>query len=434
MGRIHRLFLVITTGYVFAISLAHADDSEESQLSIGAYLDFRGISADRGQSWLDGGFGKSRYGSEGNDRTELLRPSQIALLLEGELNESLSVQLHGNLDLESDRGFASSRFDLVEGSILHSTLLNQDLQLDSKVGVFFPPVSIEHVDTAWTSLYTITPSAANSWIADEVRTIGAEFSLSQFFEYRELTFSAAIFGVNDTAGALLAWRGWAMGNRLTLLGDRLPLAPLPAFEEGGLFYQQDDYTEPFTELDNRPGYYLSLLLADYRYLEASVLWYDNLADPLELQRGQYAWRTKFSNLSIRAPLGKCELLSQLMFGSTEMGGGSAQVDNDYYAFYVLGSFKHWEHRISIRFDRFEVMDRDQARIVDNNDERGFAWTVAYFYELTRDMRIGMEALRIESRRPARETLGLGIEDREYLFQLRLSYDFNVGLRSLLGRD
>ena len=46
-----------------------------------------------------------------------------------------------------------------------------------KAGAFFPTISLENDDLGWTSPYTLTPSAINSWIGDELRTIGSEGTL-----------------------------------------------------------------------------------------------------------------------------------------------------------------------------------------------------------------------------------------------------------------
>ena len=43
-----------------------------------------------------------------------------------------------------------------------------------KAGAFFPTISLENDDLGWTSPYTLTPSAINSWIGEELRTIGSE--------------------------------------------------------------------------------------------------------------------------------------------------------------------------------------------------------------------------------------------------------------------
>jgi len=49
-----------------------------------------------------------------------------------------------------------------------------DIGWSVKAGAFFPTISLENDDLGWTSPYTLTPSAINSWIGDELRTIGSE--------------------------------------------------------------------------------------------------------------------------------------------------------------------------------------------------------------------------------------------------------------------
>ncbi len=46
-----------------------------------------------------------------------------------------------------------------------------------KSGAFFPTISLENDDLGWASPYTLTPSAINSWIGDELRSIGSEATM-----------------------------------------------------------------------------------------------------------------------------------------------------------------------------------------------------------------------------------------------------------------
>src|SRR5258705_9405197 len=43
-----------------------------------------------------------------------------------------------------------------------------------KAGAFFPPISLENTEIGWTSPWTLTPSAINAWVGEELRTIGLE--------------------------------------------------------------------------------------------------------------------------------------------------------------------------------------------------------------------------------------------------------------------
>ena len=60
-----------------------------------------------------------------------------------------------------------------------------------------------------------------------------------------LGMGASLFQGNDASGALLAWRGWGLGSRLTSAGEYLPLPPIHALEDDGFFgAQNDDGTRP----------------------------------------------------------------------------------------------------------------------------------------------------------------------------------------------
>ena len=41
-----------------------------------------------------------------------------------------------------------------------------------KIGAFYPPISLEHRASGWTNPYTISSSALNTWVGEELRTIG----------------------------------------------------------------------------------------------------------------------------------------------------------------------------------------------------------------------------------------------------------------------
>ena len=103
---------------------------------------------------------------------------------------------------------------------------------------------------------------------------------------------------NDPAGAILSWRGWALHDRQTGLFERLPLAPLPNFLEGGLYYPvQGAFDEPFVELDGRAGWYAA---GEWRHLDRSVvraIHYDNRGDPTVVEDGQWAWWTRFDRIA-----------------------------------------------------------------------------------------------------------------------------------------
>ncbi|HKO55167.1 MAG TPA: hypothetical protein VJ276_04770, partial [Thermoanaerobaculia bacterium] len=156
-----------------------------------------------------------------------------------------------------------------------------------RAGLFFLPTSRENREDLWTSPYTITLSAVNSWIAEEFRPVGAEL---QWRHGDLVTVAGTAFRGNDTAGALLAWRGWQLHSRLATYGDVHPLPPLhPAFAE-----QRADGTTAFgRDLDGRLGFAGRARVATPDRWSLQFAHVDNRGDRL-LRRGEYAWQTRFN--------------------------------------------------------------------------------------------------------------------------------------------
>src|SRR5207244_7487700 len=141
-------------------------------------------------------------------------------------------------------------------------------RMNARGGIFFPPISLENSGPAWTSVYTITPSAINSWVGEEVRATGGEGSLTWSGAQHELTFTGAVFGWNDPTGSLLAWRGWTLEDRQSGFSDRVPLPPIPSIGPGGdVFPRQPLFVQPFREVDSRPGYYIAGAWSDPQRFE-----------------------------------------------------------------------------------------------------------------------------------------------------------------------
>src|ERR1700744_1903401 len=220
---------------------------EFGALGVSGYADFRLVAPPSETAWLNGGLSKFRYGDhEGNFR-----------FAEG--------VVQGDLKLGSDfsamavvRGEPEQRtgIDLLEGYVSWHPAADGPVSWSVKTGAFFPTISLENDDLGWTSPYTLTPSAINSWIGEELRTIGGEANLRwRTPDLGTLTFTGALLGGNDAAGVLIADRGWAMDDRPTGLFEhvrepdstmKLFHAPYPA------------RTGLFDEIDHRAGWYLGL--------------------------------------------------------------------------------------------------------------------------------------------------------------------------------
>ena len=80
---------------------------------------------------------------------------------------------------------------------------------------------MENDDLGWASPYTLTPSAINSWIGDELRTIGSEGNVRWKTDLGTVSLLGAVLCCNDEAGILMADRGWTMDDRPTGLFERV---------------------------------------------------------------------------------------------------------------------------------------------------------------------------------------------------------------------
>ncbi len=89
------------------------------------------------------------------------------------------------------------------------------------------------------------------------------------------------------------------------------------------------------------------------------------------------------------------------------------------ASFVLLTGSWGRHRLTVRRDWFHVDDMDPMVTEDDNREDGAAWTAAYLLRTGDKHRLAVEALRTDSTRPIRPTLGLPARATELLLQLSL---------------
>ncbi len=422
------IFLMIAAP-LFAQEEAEINDSatneadEFPQISFGGLLDARFVRTDETGSWLDGELGKTRYGSEDSGNSELLRLSQASLLISAAASDVLSARLQINVDADPDElDVRNGRIDLIEAFGSYRPVLSSSFRLRLRGGIFFPPVSLENRGPAWTTPYSITTSAINSWIGEEVRVAGAEFGAVCSSGGTEVSLSVAAFGYNDPAGTLLAWRGWALHDRQTGWNDHLPLAGIPALQPDGLFPRQPHYVEPFREVDGRVGFYGSGAVRN-RYFELNGIYYDNRGEQTNFDGLQYAWKTDFGGAGIAVPVAEnFEVLGQYMAGAGKMGFRSA-VNIDFDSFYVLATARFDSHRISARYDDFSVDDQNADLAADDNREDGNAWTLAYIFTVLEKHRLAFEVLRVKSARPSRTSMNLSPRQEEWLFQTSFRFQF-----------
>jgi hypothetical protein len=384
-------------------------------------LSGRGFIVDSPRSWIDGGFGRLTEGA-GPDDPALGVRGAAHLGLDFRHGEHLRVHVHGTARTEPDAA-GGRRAGLSEAFVSYRREFHGPA-LRLKAGLFFPQTSRENVDPLWASPYTITLSALNTWIGEEVRLIGLEPTLSTATQGGS-TFSLAgsAFVGADTAGALLSWRGWALGDRLSTVGETVPLPALRSLlPRGGFADQRDDGTRPIDELDGRPGYQVRGRWDRRDVASVSLAWFDNRGDEA-LHAAQYAWRTRFGQVGFDwHPTPWLDIASEAIWGRSRMGPRAAtRVDLDFAAGYALASFTPGPLRLTARYDRFRNTDRDGT--AEDNGESGHALTGALFYAPRAWLRIGAEWVELRADRKAAAASGFSADTnaRRLQGELRLRF-------------
>jgi hypothetical protein len=394
-----------------------------------AEVEVHGVAAARGlvvesqRSWTQGGFGRLTDGAgEPNDALPAVR-GQLHLGLDWKPGAIWLVRASGVVQGEPDASLGQ-RGGVVEAFAQAQPDLSARTQLRLKAGLFFPQTSLENVDRLWQSPYTITLSAWNTWIGEEVRVAGLETAWILQGARDRIELAGAFFGANDASGALLAWRGFALGDRLTAIGELLPLPPLTTLQPGGAFAaQRDDGTRPVEELDGRAGWHARARYACEGRLRVQAAWTDSRGDRA-LHRGQYAWRTRFAQAGLEANLGPdVTLVAEGAWGDTGMGlpAPNPHVDLRFRTGYALVSWSRGKVRVTGRVEAFDNEDRDGVAEPDGED--GWAATGAVLWQVTRLVRVGAEYLTVRAQRPAAAYSG-GDPDtdaRRGLLELRLAF-------------
>ena len=399
---------VFCAAFVLATAATATAGDSLPQVRAELYADIRAWAADGEPSWLDGGLGKARYGGHDDlSARDGLGLAELSALIDVDLTWDLAGYVHLQYGDWQDEPV-----DLVEAFLTWKPVPRSAVSWDLKAGLYFPHISREHTGPAWTSPYTITPSAANSWIGEEIRALGVQAGTGWRGDAARLHLTAGLFGFNDPAGSLLAYRGWALDDIKVGAFSRLPLPPLPAIGDGGTFVRwQPHWVHPVREIDGRLGWHAGL---DWEYgdhLSAGAVYYDNGGDPESFEYEQYGWDTRFWNAYVEVePAPHLEVIAQYMQGVTIMGrrpdGVHRAVDVGYDAAFVLASRRFGASRLSLRFDWFGTTDHSFVAEDDNNED-GTAWTAAAAHDFSRRDRVMVEVLLLDSTRPNRATIGYG---------------------------
>jgi hypothetical protein len=377
--------------------------AQSSSFQLHGFITARGVRVKAQPSWTEAGFGRFDVGAASPDdhRTVNIEVAQLG----ADWTPTSWLALHADgLGRREPSGTKGRRAGLVQA---YADLYNDHWRL--RLGNFWLPTSRENTGPLWTSPYTITYSALNTWIGEEFRPTGADLQFSPNFY---LAFGATAFRGNDTTGTEIAARGWTLGNRLTVYNEPLPLPP------------PDTTTKPIThDLDHQNGYAerIRLQLPERAMLQVAHI--DNRAEMRPEIDGQTPWRTRFNVVGATVgPSSPTTVSAEWSSGSTAVGfpGGSYKLD--FEAAYVLLSRKAGPDRWTARFDRFSTKS-DVRQAYDSSYEKGHAITVAWLHDVNAHLRAGVEYARVKGDRVGLEETYINPDTGGSTITVELRYGF-----------
>lgn len=259
--------------------------------------------------------------------------AQVQLGIDWRPSLTLGAHLH-LLARNDDDGSRRGRAGIVE-AYLEQNVVRGDHRFHFLEGAFFLPGSRENVDALWETPYTITPSALNSWIGEELRPIGVDASYTL---RREWTAGVTVFRGNDTFGALPPVRGCAMRDRWTLLGEHVPV--------------DDEYfTSVSAETDGSLGWAARGKWSSDRGT-VQLTHIDNRSDALE--HGElFNWNTQFDIAGADYTIGDWTAAAETGWGVTRIDVEGVVYPTDIRASYLLVSRRIGGARATVRGDAFQ---------------------------------------------------------------------------------
>ncbi len=336
-------------------------------LQFHGFITLREIYVKAQPSWAQGGFGRFDVGAASADDHRYVNTESAQLGADWAPMSWFLLHADGVARREQS-GTIGKHLGLVQAFVdLHT----EHLRL--RAGSFWLPTSRENVEPLWTSPYTITFSALNTWIGEEVRPIGADVQFSPNFY---IALGGTAFRGNDTMGTLLAARGWTFGNRLTVYNEEIAAVP--------------DRTRPIgPEIYHRIGdsERIRLSLPERAMIQFARV--DNRTQLLIRNPPDVPWRTKFNVVS--ADVGTSSpttLAGEWAYGTTTVAFPGGTFGEKFDTAYLLLSHKTGTDRWTARVERFKI-----------GDESGHAYTVAWLRETSPHVRSGVEYERVNGKQP-----------------------------------
>jgi hypothetical protein len=388
VSRFRRVFAAIAVCLV--TPLASAQD-----VKVHAYADIRLVDAPNDPSFVYGGPGRTRYG-DGDTKP---RFGAAALVVTAQFTPALFALADVQLQ-QTDH--ASPQ--LTEAFLRYRPLSLSAWRASIKGGLYFIPISLENDGIGWTSPWTITPSAINSWVGEELRGLGAEAREEWRGDSGTLGFGGGLFRHNDAAGNILAKRGWSLSDLVYGLGGRLR----EPSDGGG----RDQYA-PFQSIGGRTGWYADASWKNAAGLDVRLLHYDNRADPHAHRLYSdgdklFAWRTRFWSAGASFPTGPVTWIAQGMDGDTEVHPRQRTLLTHFQSGFLLAGWNRGAWRPTLRVERFRTWP---------SGERGRAVTAALNWRPSDWLRLTAEWLHVDATREDREDMGLAPHERGNQLQL-----------------
>lgn len=377
--------------------------------------DVRLVAGDAEVSWLQGGYGKTRFG-EGDSTVEPVF-AEALVAWSPRFTAEISAVVSGEIQDGQDQFI-----DVSEAYLTWRAPPVGRFRLSGRAGLYFPLISLEHDGPEWSVNDTLTPSAINSWVAEEVKVAGLEATARFDLFGGDVTATAGLFGHGDKAGTLLAFRGWALHD-VKAVGSTV--FPLPPIGDRGR-PRAEPISNAVIEIDDNVGSYARLEWQPSSAISLSLFGYDNAGDRVSRIGTEGAWDARFVAAGMAWQIdGATRARAQYLEGTTAVGPavpGGFRASVDYASAYGAVSRDVGPGAITARIDYFETTDLI-SRVFDNNDEQGWAATLAYRWDYRPGADVTLEALTIDSDRPSRLRLGVSPNQTDVQLQLALRNRF-----------
>jgi hypothetical protein len=380
-----------------------------------AQMDLRYVAVDSSQtSFVDGGLGALRF----DDTHDGIRLGRLMIDAAGPVTDTVRYTVTASGTDDGDR----HPLDLTEAFLEWRPYPHSAWRWHVKAGAFYAPISLENRAIGWTSIYSLSPSAINTWVGEETRTLGLEVSTSLLGAFADRSYDITLLGAlyrwNDPFGVLIFERGWAIHDRQSPLFGELPRTFVTDPTNRNMKF--------FSEIDGRTGYYVGAEVKWRNDNLLRVLHYDNRGNVDQYTRTEPDWATTFEAIGSRIMLTpELSWLTQAMWGDTELGpqgNGQGQFMLHYWSYYSLLSYAQKGHRVTARFDRMQTKTvRGEYYYDSAQDAR--AWTLAYLFDLNQHWQFGAEALRFSGTLAQRALLGESEYQVERQLQVSVRYTF-----------